>query len=198
MGWSARYLHDGIAIIALNISPEQRVLITFPIIDYPSLIPNLILKPFDIVTLKHLDYKAIRSPQPIRKERKLSEDGSNLANVFHTLYMEKNGVPNRIQAALESVFGENVTVKPELTEDGRTYIKVLEKDFELRPTMVADGLWKLLAIMIAIEIKPTLILIDELENSLHPEAIEYIVNELKNSNSDVIATTHSPAVVDIV
>ncbi len=33
---------------------------------------------------------------------------------------------------------------------------------------------------------------------LHPEAIEYIVNELKNSNSIVIATTHSPAVVDIV
>ena len=211
MGWSATYSKD-IAVMTLGIIPEQRIFkiispVEFQIkntgnknITSSFVMPlvALILKPFDIVTLKHFDYKAIRSPQPIRKERKLSEDGSNLANVFHTLYMEKNGVPNRIQAALESVFGENITVKPELTEDGRTYIKVSEKDFELRPTMVADGLWKLLAIMIAIETEPTLILIDELENSLHPEAIEYIVNELKNSNSAVIATTHSPAVVDIV
>ena len=204
-GWSATYSKD-IAVMTLGIIPEQRIFKIISPVEFNQIktssfvmpLVALILKPFDIVTLKHLDYKAIRSPQPIRKERKLSEDGSNLANVFHTLYMEKNGVPERIQTALETVFGENITVKPELTEDGRTYIKVLEKGFELKPTMVADGLWKLLAIMIAIETEPTLILIDELENSLHPEAIEYIVNELKNSNSAVIATTHSPAVVDIV
>jgi len=63
--------------------------------------------------------------------------------------------------------------------------------------MVADGLWKVLAIIIAIERKPRRLIIDELENSLHPEAIEYVVNELRNSESTVIATTHSPAVVDV-
>ena len=100
-------------------------------------------------------------------------------------------------AAVSTIFGESVSIKPEVTEDGRVYIKVFEDGLELKPTMVADGLWKVLTIMVAIERKPKLLVIDELENSLHPEAIEYVVNELKNSGSIVIATTHSPAVVDV-
>ena len=148
------------------------------------------------VLLKRMNFKAASSPQLIKRERVLSEDASNLANVLHTVYMERGEVPGRVRAALSAVFGEDVAVKPELTEDGRVYIKVLERGFELKPPMVADGLWRLLAIMLAVEARPALLLIDELENSLHPEAIEYVVSELRDSGCVVIAATHSPVVVD--
>ena len=155
--------------------------------------------PMPMILLRQLDFKAIKSPKHVRKETILAEDGSNLSNVFHTIYME-NGMPTRIKWVLNSVFGEDreVTIKPALTDDGRVYIKVREGDHVLYPPMVADGFWKLLSILLAIEAEPALIIIDELENSLHPKALEYIVTELKNSGCTVIATTHSPAVVDMV
>jgi len=153
-----------------------------------------------LICLRQFTFSEIRKPQLVRGESILSEDCSNLSNVFHTIFMEK-GLPERVQAALDAIFsrnGSNISIRPELTSDGRVYIKVLEDGLELEPTMVADGLWKVLGIILAIETKPILIVIDELENSLHPLALEYIVNELKNAGCTVIATTHSPAVVDIV
>jgi len=50
----------------------------------------------------------------------------------------------------------------------------------------------------AIELKPALIVIDEIENSLYAKTIEFLIDELKNSKSQVIITTHSPVVVDLV
>ena len=220
-GWSATYTHD-LALVTLYLSyvKGEVLRVISPIIRMPNRIRDQrgkIKEGFTFeplvgfmlgrsfirprVLLRQLDLKAIRSPQPVKREILLSEDGANLASVFHTIYIEQGGIPYRVQAALNAVFGENdreIIVKPELTDDGRVYIKVLEKGLELKPPMVADGLWKLLAIVIAIETKPPLLLIDELENSLHPRAIEYVVNELKNSGCIVIATTHSPSVVDIV
>jgi predicted ATPase len=218
-GWSASYSHE-FALVTLHMPyiKGDPLRVVSPVIETPRRVRdrggrikeefaseplvNLIfgyrfMKPR--ILLRQLDFKAISSPQPVRREVVLSEDGSNLANVFHTIYTERD-VPQRIQAILNAVFGDGkeIAVKPTLTDDGRVYIKVLEGDYPLNPPMVADGLWKLLAILIAIETKPFLLVIDELENSLHPRAIEYVVNELKNSGCIVIATTHSPAVVDIV
>lgn len=58
--------------------------------------------------------------------------------------------------------------------------------------------YKLLAILAAIELKPTLLAIDEIENSLYAEALEYVIDELRNSKTTVIVATHSPVVVDMV
>ncbi|MCX8200949.1 MAG: ATP-binding protein, partial [Candidatus Caldarchaeum sp.] len=44
---------------------------------------------------------------------------------------------------------------------------------------------------------PSILLIDELENSLHSELLEYIIHELKNAEIQSIAATHSPIVVDV-
>ena len=45
--------------------------------------------------------------------------------------------------------------------------------------------------------KPSLLIIDEVENSLHPETLEKLLDELKSSETTVIITTHSPVVVDM-
>ncbi|RLI77771.1 recombinase RecF [Archaeoglobales archaeon] len=166
-----------------------------PLITYVASSASKLMHP--TIILRQLNFEAIATPQLVKKEIVLTEDGSNLANVLHTIYTEKGGIPRRIERVLRAIFG-NVEVRPKITEDGRVFIQVYENGYPLLPRNVSDGFWKVLTILTAIELNPSIILIDELENSLHPEAIEYIVNELKNSNSVVIATTHSPAVVDIV
>jgi len=220
--WSGTYLDD-FAILAIHvltkakrmpiiISPTVKIkrkiparselegkmkthvepLITYAISSVPPPSP---IQP--MIILRQLNFKAITNPQPVKREIILSEDGSNLANVLHTIYTDRGGIPRRIQRVISSIFG-NVEIKPKITEDGRVYIEVYENGYPLNPRVISDGFWKTLTILTAIELKPSIILIDELENSLHPEAIKYIVNELKNSKCIVIASTHSPAVVDIV
>ncbi|MEM2024080.1 MAG: AAA family ATPase, partial [Candidatus Caldarchaeum sp.] len=49
----------------------------------------------------------------------------------------------------------------------------------------------------AVESKPSVLCIDELENSLHSEVLEYVVHELKNSGVLCLVATHSPVVVDV-
>ncbi len=214
-GWSATY-SENFAVVTPHILTKngKAPVIISPIIrekmyDYEfgelrerinisPLITYVFSKPVHpMIILRQLNFKAITTPQPVKKEIMLAEDGSNLANVLHTIYTERGGIPRKIQRVLRAIFG-NVEIRPKITEDGRVFIEVYENSYPLHPRAVSDGFWKVLTILTAIELNPSIILIDELENSFHPEAIEYIVNELKNSNSVVIATTHSPAVVDIV
>jgi|GEM_PF-695138 predicted ATPase len=164
-----------------------------PLIGYVLFPPRM----QNILVLKQLNFKAISEPHLVKREIMLSEDGSNLANVLHTMYTDKGGIPPKIQRVIRYIFGD-LEIGMHLTEDGRVQVQVYEDGYPLQGSMIPDGFWKVLSILVAIELKPTLILIDELENSLHPEAIEYIVYELKNSGCTVIASTHSPAVVDIV
>jgi len=166
-----------------------------PIITYVMPSTSKLIHP--IIILRQLNFEEITTPQPVKREIMLAEDGSNLANVLHTIYTDRGKIPRRIERVLRLIFGD-VNVRPKITEDGRVFIHVYENSYSLHPKNVSDGFWKVLTILTAIELNPVMILIDELENSLHPEAIEYIVNELKSSNSIVIATTHSPAIVDIV
>lgn len=63
---------------------------------------------------------------------------------------------------------------------------------------ISDGFYKALTIFTALESEPSLLVVDEVENSLHAKALELLIDELKMSECRTILTTHSPIVVDIV
>jgi len=153
----------------------------------------------NVLILRPLDARKIREQmaRPI-KERRLSEDALNLHGVLYLLFMEKGRLPERMEAAIKDIFGEDVSIAFTLTEDGRVYMRVFEGDLELDPPMISDGFYKVLAILTAIETRPSILAVDELENSLHLEAIERILDELRDADCTVIAITHSPLVIDLV
>jgi predicted ATPase len=111
--------------------------------------------------------------------------------------MEKLKFPDRIEAALSKLF-PNTQIATSLTPQGEVFIKVYENGVELNPPCISDGFYKVLAILAAIELRPSLLAIDEIENSLHAKTLEYIIDELKSSGVTVVLTTHSPVVVDMV
>jgi len=135
--------------------------------------------------------------QPFRPkaDKSLLEDGSNALNVLYNLFMKENHLPERVQSFLNHSFPDT-TLKFELTTDGRILIKTFENGVELNPPSISDGFYKALTVLTALESKPPLLLIDELENSLHPKTISRILDELKDSDSSFIVTTHSPHIVD--
>ena len=158
-----------------------------------SLLANtLILRPLDARRIKE------QVTRPI-KERKLAENALNLHSVLYTLFMENKGrLPERIESAIKDLFGDDISITFTLTDDGRIYMRVFESDMPLDPPMLSDGFYKVLVILTALETKPSILAIDELENSLHLEAVERILDELMSADCIVVATTHSPLVIDRV
>ena len=147
--------------------------------------------------IRHLNIREVKSPfYPIKEE--LKEDCSNLMSVVYMLF-EENGykLPERIEYGIRTLFPK-FRIGFERGFSGEIVLRIYEDDHVLYPPSIPDGFYKVLAILTAIELKPSILAIDEIENSLHAEALEYIIDELKNSESTVIIATHSPVVVDIV
>ncbi|NPA97389.1 MAG: AAA family ATPase [Crenarchaeota archaeon] len=148
-----------------------------------------------IQLLKDIDIEAAREPQPLAGSRKLDPSARNLTYMLFLL--GKGRLPEEVIPVLKAVLGvDSVSGYFEPTPDGRVLLKLVVDDLELAPTSIPSGVWKALAIETAILSRPTLLVIDEFENSLHAEAQKYLLDELRNCGAAVIIATHSPIPID--
>jgi predicted ATPase len=196
---SAPFLLEWILVPAINYKTEIEK-------DFLSYQPNkpLFEIAFEIISSvisKHLILyplciRSMKIPQSFRREETLKEDGTNIASVFHTIYLKEGKIPEGIYNPLTMVFPK-LDVRPHITDDGRVMIKFFEEGFELLPPNTSDGIYKILTLLIAIYLKPPLLIIDEIENSLHPSTLELILDTIGIGDTQAIITTHSPVVVDM-
>ncbi len=140
--------------------------------------------------------RSMKNPQSVRREETIKEDGTNIASVYHTIYLKEGKIPEEIYNPLSMVFPK-IDVRPHITDDGRVMIKFLEDGLELSPPNTSDGFYKILTLLTAIYLKPSLLIIDEIENSLHPETLELVLDTIRAADVQAIITTHSPVVVDM-
>ncbi|WP_179293857.1 AAA family ATPase [Candidatus Methanoperedens nitratireducens] len=158
---------------------------------------DMILSIFNkLLILYPLNIRMMKTPQVFRREEALQEDGTNIASVYHTIYLKEGKIPEEIYNPFTMVFPK-IDVRPHITDDGRVMIKFFEDGLELLPPNTSDGFYKILTILIAIYLKPPLLIIDEIENSLHPSTLELILDTIKIGDTQTIITTHSPIVVDM-
>jgi predicted ATPase len=61
---------------------------------------------------------------------------------------------------------------------------------------VADGFLRMLAVFAQLSKEQSFLLLDEIENGVNPELIEFLVDELVAAKSQVLVTTHSPLVLN--
>ncbi|VVB92833.1 DNA replication and repair protein RecF [uncultured archaeon] len=158
-----------------------------------DIIPSTIDK---ILILYPLNIRLMKIPQPFRREEKLKEDGTNIASVYHTIYLKEGKIPEEIYNPFSMVYLK-IDIRPHLTDDGRVMVKFKEDGLDLLPPNTSDGFYKILTLIIAIYLKPPLLIIDEIENSLHPETLELILDTIRAADVQAIITTHSPVVVDM-
>ncbi|MFP3308201.1 MAG: AAA family ATPase [Nitrososphaeria archaeon] len=69
--------------------------------------------------------------------------------------------------------------------------------FVMDPPNIPDGYLKALALFHLLDMRPSLLLVDELENSLHLKLLELAMSAFRSSGTKVVVTTHSPMVVDL-
>ncbi len=150
----------------------------------------------NILLLRHPDIGALREPKPLAGMLRLDERATNLAPVLLSLQAKLGGFSERIQRIFKELF-PSLGIRLH-TKFGRVAILCEEDGLELPPSNIADGAIKLLSILTAIELKPSILLIDEIENSMHARMLEYVVDELDSLDIPVVVATHSPVVVDLV
>jgi predicted ATPase len=63
---------------------------------------------------------------------------------------------------------------------------------------VADGFLRILAVLAQLSKYQSFLLLDEIENGVNPELIEFLVDELVESAPQLLITTHSPMVLNYI
>jgi predicted ATPase len=148
-----------------------------------------------ITVVKDIDWKAIRSPQPLTKQGKLSPDASNFVPFLYTI-AEGNVSESLVEALRYAFVGANdLRLGFSVTEDGRVFLKLVADGTTLTPASIPSGVLKTLIIESLLS-RAGVIVIDEFENSLHPELQQFLLDEFRSRNAFVILTTHSTVPLD--
>ena len=129
----------------------------------------------------------------------LARDGSNLAQVLHSLLTSDRKRFLAIEEALKSLIPEVEELNTPTTRDGQmTYITLREKGLRmpLGCPNISDGTLRLLAFITAIHLGGSLVAFEEPENCVHPYLFQSLIDICRHGPSQVVITTHSPYLVD--
>jgi predicted ATPase len=149
-----------------------------------------------IAVVKNIDWKAITSPQVLERSEKLRPDASNFLQFFFTITGGSVGEDLReaLRYSLPGYRDFNVVFEP--TADGRIFVRLVVDGLRLAPISIPQGVLKTLMIESLLKWEPSLLVVDEFENSLHPELQQFLLDEFRSSGVNVIVTTHSTIPLD--
>ena len=146
-----------------------------------------------VVVIKNIDWKAVRSLQPVAETTALQPDASNAVQYLYAL--TGGTIPEPLIAALRYVF----PVKDMwFVDDGGVLLLklVAENGMTLTQATMPSGVLKTLIIETALMANPTMLIIDDFECCLDPETQQFIMDEVRSHGVYAILTTHSAVAVD--
>jgi predicted ATPase len=144
--------------------------------------------------------QAIRGEPKIGSEERLNRDGSNAGDVLrHSKTRDREWIEEHLQAAIPGMGGIKATARV-----GRRVI-VFQQDGEGGQTnhfdasMMSDGTVRCLGILLALRQtpRPSIVLLDEIEDSLHPYARSVLLDAINTASEDfpVVVSTHDPEIL---
>lgn len=149
-----------------------------------------------IAVVKNIDWKAVTSPQVLERGERLRPDASNFLQFFFTITGGSVGEDLReaLRYSLPGYRDFNVVFEP--TADGRVFVRLVVDGLRLAPISIPYGALKTLILESLLKWEPSLLVVDEFENSLHPELQQFLLDEFRSSGVNVIITTHSTIPLD--
>ncbi|KKJ00383.1 AAA family ATPase [Prochlorothrix hollandica] len=136
----------------------------------------------------------------------LAKNGSNIADYLLSIYSQNSAVFEGILEALQYVLPYARDLQPKITSEleRSVYLQLTEANFQVPGWLFSTGTLRILALLAVLRHPqpPPLIVIEEIENGLDPRTIHLIVDEICNlvesGLSQVILTTHSPYLLDLL
>lgn len=152
---------------------------------------------------------AMGEPRPIQRTAgiiRLNSDGSNIAEYLHHILQLYPDTFHDILETVKFVLPYMRDLKPVLTDilGHQMHLEMSEEDFKVKGWLLSTGMLRILALLAVFRHPepPPLIIVEEIENGLDPRTIHLIVEELRNlvesGRSQVIVTTHSPYLLDLL
>ncbi|MGO2371351.1 MAG: AAA family ATPase [Pseudoalteromonas prydzensis] len=155
-------------------------------------------------SILHIRSLDLISPELLRSQSRSAEGKLGLGGEKLSAFIHESG--NKMTTTLKS---ELVKIYPQLddiqTKSLRSGWKQLEihehfngKKLNSAARHVNDGMLRLMAILVQLEIGNAFLLFDEIENGINPELIEYLIDYLINSTDQILVTSHSPLVLNFI
>jgi predicted ATPase len=156
-----------------------------------------------------LDPVALRAPSRAKDTRfdELGLHGENLASFLARVKKRPDDFARLIER-VRAHYPRLVDIHVRRTNDGWTHIEITEKwngeQARFNARQVSDGLLRLIAVAAMHELRepPSVLLLDEIENGLHPRLLGGFVAMLedlaKSGRTQVIVATHSPITLNYV
>lgn len=138
---------------------------------------------------------------------RLARDGSNIADFLLDLRRQDQNAFDGIVETMAFVLPYAKDIQPSLSSseiERKAWLQLTEADFKVPGWMLSTGTLRLLALLALLRHPqpPPLIVVEEVENGLDPRSIHLIVEEIRNAVLDgvtqVIVTTHSPYLLDLL
>jgi len=136
----------------------------------------------------------------------LAKDGSNVAEYILSIYNQNPSAFQGIIETLQYVLPYARDLQPKITSEleRSVYLQLSEAHFKIPGWLFSTGTLRILALLAVLrQPQPSpLIVIEEIENGLDPRTIHLIVDEIRNlvesGTSQIIVTTHSPYLLDLL
>ena len=156
-----------------------------------------------------LNPKSMGQPQPQKRTGGpiyLSSDGANIAEYLSDILEQDPESFDSILEAMQYVMPYLRDLRPVLTDilGRQMHVEMTEADFKVMGWLLSTGTLRILALLALFRHPkpPPLIVIEEIENGLDPRTMQLLVEELRNvvesGRSQVIVTTHSPYLLDLL
>ncbi len=160
------------------------------------------LSPTAMTTTGPLEWRA-RGPM-------LDEEGRQLPALLNSLNAEQRAW---VRAKVAAAVGDIRNVKVVGSAPGRGYVAAVERmkwpgrsgaaEHTIPSWLLSEGTRRITALytLLAVEPRPSLLLIEEIENGLDPWTLEQVLGALREATSNgiqIILTTHSPFLLDHV
>ncbi len=147
-----------------------------------------------MIVVGEIDWKAVRSLQPLSKEAKLLPDASNFLSF---LYNATGGtIPDSLIEALRYVLPAVNDLRL-VADGGLLLLKLTTQDGAvMTQAAMPSGVLKTLIIEAALMTQPSIVVIDNFECNLYPEAQQFLMDELRSHDVYALVTTHSETVLD--
>jgi predicted ATPase len=179
--------------------PDPESLI-FPLIAQGDTVWFYVLDALRRISVHRFSPQALRNEPAIGSEERLSLDGGNAGDVLkRTDEPDREWIEQRLAAAVAGIRGVRATARV-----GRRVI-IFEQEGEEGKTqrydasMMSDGTVRSLGILLSLRQspRPSAVLIDEIEDSLHPFAQGVILDAIESSSQDfpVVVSTHNPEIL---
>ena len=138
---------------------------------------------------------------------RLAGDGANVAEYLIDLRERSSSAFEQVTQALRYVLPYASDVEPKVLDAGvlrRSYVQLLESKYEIPGWLMSSGSLRVLPLIATLldPDPPPVVFVEEVENGLDPRTVGLVVDLMraaaKSGRSQIIATTHSPYLLDML